>query len=161
MASSAAVPSLMHMLRAKGQLHWDILISNPPYISPRAFVHTTTRSVRNFEPKLALVPPVSDTRPDSCGDVFYPKLLDIADCVLAKLVLFEVADMDQALRVARLAQDRGAWQGIEIWRDEPAAQESPAPSTAVHLDGIRILGRGDGRSVVCWRAEASQWLAHR
>lgn len=36
---------------------WDILISNPPYISPSAYWKTTTRAVRKFEPKLALVPP--------------------------------------------------------------------------------------------------------
>ncbi|EQL32310.1 hypothetical protein BDFG_05538 [Blastomyces dermatitidis ATCC 26199] len=35
-----------------------ILLSNPPYISPAQFTNgTTTRSVRKFEPKLALVPP--------------------------------------------------------------------------------------------------------
>ena len=35
---------------------WDILISNPPYISPKAF-ERTARSVRNWEPLAALVPP--------------------------------------------------------------------------------------------------------
>ncbi|KLJ12045.1 hypothetical protein EMPG_09611 [Blastomyces silverae] len=35
-----------------------ILLSNPPYISPAQFTNgTTARSVRKFEPKLALVPP--------------------------------------------------------------------------------------------------------
>jgi tRNA1(Val) A37 N6-methylase TrmN6 len=30
--------------------NWDIIISNPPYISPAAFAHTTTRSVKRYEP---------------------------------------------------------------------------------------------------------------
>jgi len=34
----------------------DLLVCNPPYISHRGFATQTTRSVRNFEPKLALVP---------------------------------------------------------------------------------------------------------
>ena len=36
---------------------WDILVSNPPYISPSGFAHSTARSVRNYEPRIALVPP--------------------------------------------------------------------------------------------------------
>jgi hypothetical protein len=44
---------------------WDILISNPPYISPTGYWKTTTRSVRGFEPKLALVPPPAARRSDT------------------------------------------------------------------------------------------------
>ncbi|KAI1178533.1 S-adenosyl-L-methionine-dependent methyltransferase [Nemania sp. FL0916] len=36
----------------------DILVSNPPYISQRGFAVDTARSVRHYEPKLALVPPL-------------------------------------------------------------------------------------------------------
>lgn len=157
------ISPVMHLLREKGMLRWDILISNPPYISPRAFVHTTTRSVRNFEPKLALVPPPSEdtTAEDESGDLFYPRLLDIADQVQAKVVLFEVADIDQALRVAQMARKRGMWRGIEIWRDEPAAKHLNSDPIIGDANGFRAFGRGDGRSVVCWRAEASQWLDYR
>ena len=45
----------LHSVSSNGE-RWDILISNPPYISPRAF-HRTSRSVRNWEPIAALVPP--------------------------------------------------------------------------------------------------------
>lgn len=36
---------------------WHIVTCNPPYVSPHAFNTCTARSVRSFEPKLALVPP--------------------------------------------------------------------------------------------------------
>ncbi len=36
---------------------WHVVTCNPPYISQRAFNTCTARSVRNFEPRLALVPP--------------------------------------------------------------------------------------------------------
>lgn len=36
---------------------WHVVTCNPPYISPRAFNTCTARSVRSFEPRLALVPP--------------------------------------------------------------------------------------------------------
>ncbi|OJD11721.1 hypothetical protein AJ78_07557 [Emergomyces pasteurianus Ep9510] len=36
-----------------------VLVSNPPYISPTQFINgTTARSVRKYEPRLALVPPL-------------------------------------------------------------------------------------------------------
>lgn len=160
-ASDSPVTPLMGLLRERGMLHWDILISNPPYISPQAFVHTTTRSVRNFEPKLALVPISTGHAHANSGDLFYPTLLDIADQVNAKVVLFEVADTDQALRVAHMAQGRNSWQGIEIWRDEPSTINLNSEPIIQDEDGFRTLGRGDGRSVVCWRAEACTWLNSR
>src|SRR5690606_11160420 len=58
---------------------WDILVSNPPYVSPSAFWNTTTRSVRGFEPKLALVPPAAGAGTAvEQGDEFYPRLLAFA-----------------------------------------------------------------------------------
>src|SRR5690242_12836643 len=71
---------------------WDVLISNPPYISPSAYWKTTTRSVRGFEPRLALVPPPKAKLDDTQrGDMFYPRLLAYAEEVEAKIVLLEVA----------------------------------------------------------------------
>ncbi|KAJ4336926.1 hypothetical protein N0V95_008475 [Ascochyta clinopodiicola] len=134
---------------------WDILISNPPYISPSAYWKTTTRSVRVFEPKLALVPPPRSNHDDTQqGDVFYPRLLDIANEVEAKIVLLEIADLEQALRVAQLARETRTFDGVEIWRDEPDASPSQ-PTTA---GGVRIYGEGNARSVVCWRGAGASWL---
>jgi methylase of polypeptide subunit release factors len=135
---------------------WDILISNPPYISPLAFRTTTARSVRGFEPRLALVPPSEAGRSDTeQGDAFYPMLLIAARDVEAKIVLLEVADLDQALRVARMAQQMQVFDGIEIWRDQPdQSDESASPST----HDFPIIGQGNGRSVLCWRGRGAAWL---
>ncbi|CCC10082.1 unnamed protein product [Sordaria macrospora k-hell] len=106
---------------------WDILTSNPPYISPSGFLVSTSRSVRNWEPKLALVPPVERVDlhqkhfydhyypdnenllpPSKKGkgvveyeeeDVFYARLLEIARTYRPRRVLMEVGDMEQAKRV--------------------------------------------------------------
>ncbi|KAG5287965.1 S-adenosylmethionine-dependent methyltransferase [Histoplasma ohiense] len=49
-AAAAAEPEINPVI--------TILLSNPPYISPAQFANgTTARSVRRYEPKLALVPP--------------------------------------------------------------------------------------------------------
>ncbi|KAH8712199.1 S-adenosyl-L-methionine-dependent methyltransferase [Phaeosphaeriaceae sp. PMI808] len=136
-------------------LFWDILISNPPYISPSSYWKTTTRSVRGYEPKLALVPPECTKHGDAeQGDMFYPRLLCIAQDIEAKIVLLEVADLDQALRVAQLARTLGIYDGIEIWR------ESPNSRTNENLEeqGISVIGEGNARSVLCWRGVGSVWL---
>ncbi|KAK5146747.1 hypothetical protein LTR04_000979, partial [Oleoguttula sp. CCFEE 6159] len=151
----ALVDVLKSYAKESGEaLGWDVLISNPPYISPSSFNTSTSRSVRVFEPKLALVPPdVSGSTDLNAGDVFYPRLLAIAEEVSAKIVLFEVADLEQADRVANIANSTGLWDGIQIWRDVPA--ETPIELTR---SGVKVLGHGNGRSVFCWRGEAAEWL---
>lgn len=134
---------------------WDILISNPPYISPTAYWKTTTRSVRGFEPKLALVPPSNKSQTDTeQGDAFYPRLIQIARDVEAKIVLLEVADLEQALRVARGAQSLDIFDGIEIWREQPTT----TPDGAQIVDGFSVVGEGNARSVICWRGVGASWL---
>ncbi|KAG9558259.1 modification methylase HemK, partial [Aureobasidium melanogenum] len=141
--------------------HWDILISNPPYISPQAFNNTTQRSVKRYEPRLALVPPPQNnplySKVDQ-GDIFYPRLLQIAQKVEAKIVLFEVADLEQAERVALMAKNQGIWDGIEIWRDYPD-QDDPDAETGemATLEDVKIIGTGNGRSVLAYRGE--NWLS--
>ncbi|KAF2836891.1 S-adenosyl-L-methionine-dependent methyltransferase, partial [Patellaria atrata CBS 101060] len=131
----------------------NILTANPPYISLSSF-RTTPRSVRSFEPRAALVPPSSPTLSDQAqGDRFYPRLLEIADEVGAEVVLVEVADMAQALRVVGMARGRG-WEGLEVWRNEPGAraeEDSGGGGRDCAGDGVVVRGRGDGRSVLCFR----------
>lgn len=138
--------------------HFDVLISNPPYISSSSFLRTTTASVRRYEPKLALVPAQHSAMED--GDAFYPRLLDIASQVQAKVLLFEVADLDQAKRVAEMVLQRAVWDGVEIWRDEPGVSGSKTGEDAVVVDGrdIGVRGEGNGRSVVAWTREGAKWL---
>jgi SAM-dependent methyltransferase len=133
---------------------WDILISNPPYISPSAFWKTTTRSVRGFEPKLALVPPRRVMQTDKeQGDGFYPRLLEIARDVEAKVVLLEIADMEQAFRVAQHARKLDIFDGVEIWREQP-----DATGDAEIEEGFAVVGQGNARSVLCWRDRGTSWL---
>ena len=103
---------------------YDIVISNPPYISPRDFATDTQRSVRNFEPRLALVPPpkahakATALLEDDEGDVFYPRILHIAEATRAKMVLMEVDGMKQAQRAATMTRNLGRWGRVQIWRDD-------------------------------------------
>jgi hypothetical protein len=134
---------------------WDILISNPPYISPSGYWKTTTRSVRGYEPKLALVPPFTIRRDDTQqGDMFYPHLLEVARDVEAKIVLLEVADLEQAHRVARRARSLEIFDGIEIWKDDPSASSD----ASTEEDEFSLVGKGNARSVLCWRGAGSAWL---
>lgn len=155
-----AVFEALQRLRGYGSPpSFDILISNPPYISPKAFYQTTARSVRKFEPRLALVPPEMTAAMDhEIGDNFYPKLLCVADQVCSKLLLFEVADMDQAQRVAGMILERGTWDGVEVWRDEPDKITALKEELQVNGTSVRIRGSGHGRSVFAYRNEASTWL---
>lgn len=149
----------------------DILISNPPYISPKSFNTDTTRSVRNWEPRLALVPrsinsnqelPSLNHEDVPPGDGFYPRLLSIAEKIKAKIVLLETADLDQAIRVASLAIQSSLWDRIEIWRDWPDQGNGVVgePSETVQLRGmtVPIRGEGNGRAVLCWNGEGGKWI---
>lgn len=136
----------------------DVLVCNPPYVSRWAFSHQTARSVRNYEPRIAQVPSVEygggAVRPE---DVFYARLLDIAARLRPRVMLFEVGDLGQALRVAEMALGHqelaglGSTVSVEVWRDWPdAAPEENEETSAKVCDGSRdvcIRGSGHGRSV--------------
>jgi len=137
---------------------WDVIISNPPYISPNSFNNTTSRSVRNYEPKAALVPPqtvaADSVHDDTVGDMFYPRLLKIAHNANAKLVLMEVADMAQATRVVEMVLEKGIWGGCEIWRDEPSSNpRSMGERVVIRGRDVEVKGEGNGRGVLVWRKD--------
>lgn len=141
---------------------WDVLISNPPYISPAQFGNgSTARRVRVYEPKLALIPPVAifydmkelreptpeptldpsietgvdfETGFDTHADTFYPRLITISSLINAKLSIFECGDPQQASRVAELA---GRYPG--------------AMSGSSSLQGSKDNRPGDGYRVEIWR----------
>ncbi|KAE8348251.1 S-adenosyl-L-methionine-dependent methyltransferase [Aspergillus coremiiformis] len=108
------------------QSHCDVLISNPPYISPESFRDgTTSRSVRAFEPKLALVPSL-DTSTIALGienqeDLFYYHIILLSFKLCAKLVVLECGSRSQAGRVATITRALisgyrpNTLVSIEIW----------------------------------------------
>ena len=123
--------------RDEEQWQWpkvDIVISNPPYISPRDYIATTARSVRRWEPKIALVPPsrpfcihpttlnqqtAATVSKREMGDDFYPYICYLAHMFHAKTLLVEVGgDPGQAHRVQEIfAKMWDGKQNTAIWRD--------------------------------------------
>ena len=92
------------------------------------------------------------------GDAFYPKILDVADDVGAKMLLVEVADITQAARVVRLVQERRVWKEVEVWMDWPGecgygARKEGEGKHHLQVGGerIEVKGKGNGRAVFVWR----------
>ncbi|PQE16784.1 family methyltransferase protein [Rutstroemia sp. NJR-2017a BBW] len=132
----------------------DIIISNPPYISPAAFKKETSRSVRNWEPRLALVPEetrsaLSKSKDTSTEkhpeDIFYRRLIRLHRCLKSKILVMEVGDAAQAMRVVALQLATRRLNDIEIWRDWPDGQRAEDEVDHVEVKGHRIEVKGTGR----------------
>ncbi|CAI7629090.1 unnamed protein product [Penicillium glandicola] len=152
--SDSSVPSIESILQTKfpnfGTLDalppdqesgCDLLISNPPYISQREFRNgTTARSVRRFEPKLALVPPYSGSGMEDCmpEDIFYHRILTLAFKLKAKLTVLECGDSHQANRVValhkRLASAESGQFSADVW---PIREQDLADNGFHVTDGSR------------------------
>ncbi|KAG4428310.1 hypothetical protein IFR05_016206 [Cadophora sp. M221] len=148
-------------LKNMGQ--FDIIISNPPYISRDEFNTQTTRSVRNYEPKLALVPS------DRNQDAFYKRLIRLHQIHLSQVLLMEVGDAAQAIRVAEMAFEMNytsyqhtprVTNRVEIWRDDPGYDGVEEVRVMAGRE-IRILGRGKIRAVVLFRETTDRHPAYR
>lgn len=163
-----AVASVWEVLQRDGiNQKWDIIISNPPYISPSDYSPggTTTRSVRRWEPRLALVPQPSQLCASHNvqqpkygnqlhrGDEFYPPLLHLARSVGSKAIVLEVGDGDQAMRVKNFAAQYFIAEPeieMEIWRDDGTVDAA----TSDH--GFNEL-ESECRAVVVWRSSWAKW----
>ncbi|KAH8766250.1 HemK family methyltransferase [Hyaloscypha finlandica] len=158
---------------------YNIIISNPPYISRSSFFSTTSHSVQKYEPRLALVPEASsyagserwiqrymdckamrkgDAELAQDADIFYRQLLRIYDRSSSSILLMEVGDQEQAIRVIRLAvlkKHIGKTNRVEIWRDYPAQEAQPGEEQEVEVEGrvIPVNGAGKMRSVVLFRVK--------
>lgn len=126
---------------------YDVIISNPPYISQSGFNRETTRSVRNWEPKLALVPGSGLPEGDfAAEDVFYDRLLQLYSLHKPKVLVMEVGDEEQAGRVAELAMRvYGVRRGIEIWRDWPGQEAELGEAQEMDISGRKITCKGAGK----------------
>ncbi|KAI8267991.1 hypothetical protein K4K58_006414 [Colletotrichum sp. SAR11_239] len=134
----------------------DVIVSNPPYISSSVWTYGRGQmgySVRKYEPKLALVPGAGLPVYDDCNhaDVFYARLLDVADWLKPKILLFEVGDLEQAIRVVRLVRRKAHTRlaKCELWRDWPdlSPEEDEAPELEMDEEVISVKGSGNVRSV--------------
>lgn len=135
---------------------FDIIISNPPYISPTKFVTETSRSVRNYEPSLALVPPInplSHTQLKDRGicepeDVFYRRLCNFFRKYESKLLVMEVGDEEQARRIVQMAitkfrrKMRRGTVAIEVWRDWPGGKAEVGEDTTMRIEGKDFTTEG-------------------
>lgn len=148
--------------------NWDVIISNPPYISLdvwRSGRGQMGHSVRKFEPALALVPGAHLEPPLGwqSADVFYARLLDIAYRVKPKLLLLEIGDEAQALRVVTnyLSHPLANHSTVELWRDAPDVhgdgdgQQVGINPIANRGYTVPIKGSGNIRSILIRNSEAS------
>ncbi len=168
--------------KGNDKLEIDILTANPPYITPIHFSSShTTRSVRRYEPRLALVPsssssPIPTTArlgrstiisTPSPGDEFYYHILPLAKHLKAGLTVLEVGDTEQAERVVELAErvfikegqvvgepgDPEVW--IEIWFDDGSTKVCLSRDVVdLGLEPNEV----SARAVVVWRQE---WATSR
>jgi HemK-like putative methylase len=142
-------------------LNWDILVSNPPYVSKDVWNHGRGQlgySVRKYEPRLALVPGDNYRIQEGVRheDTFYARLLDVGAMLKTQLLLLEIGDEQQALRVARLFcyHHLAKYGKVELWRDwpdlEPHADEPrnlPLNNELGPAISIPVKGSGNLRAV--------------
>ncbi|KAI7970118.1 hypothetical protein EIK77_001508 [Talaromyces pinophilus] len=130
---------------------WDVLISNPPYISPANLVNgMTSRSVRKYEPIKALVPPVIDSsiwqdwglEHVAREDIFYTTLLSLAYRLHIKVTVLECGDLEQARRVVAMAHALfeqvadSSKQRVYIWNDCYAVNDTDGGARAVVIERL-------------------------
>jgi methylase of polypeptide subunit release factors len=176
--TTTAASYILDALQIPGKdrlLKIDILTANPPYISPVQFSPSsghTARSVRKFEPALALVPastiepppgwPSDITPTTTAGDEFYYHILLLADHLDAGLTVVEVGDTAQADRVLELARKAAALPRgeeersesvLEIWFDDGKTEacagqdtnrlEVDGKSTTMNYEPGKVSGQSD------------------
>ncbi|PHH64945.1 hypothetical protein CDD81_3582 [Ophiocordyceps australis] len=140
---------------------WDILVANPPYVSQRSWLGGNgqlQRSVRKYEPQLALVPGHHLKVPPAWRheDVFYFRLFDVALSLKSSIILLELGDEAQARRVLRhfYKHPLAVASSVELWRDWPDVVSNLGPQDNLDMATqlgqtrtISIKGSGNIRSI--------------
>lgn len=135
----------------------NIIISNPPYISRQEYDTQIPRSVRDWEPELALVPSFSSGSAQHCdvdpADIFYKVLMEMYQNNGRKrsfMLVMEVGDEAQAKRVLGVALKKYAMDksnAVSVWRDSPDVRPS-GDDLVVEGRTIPSEGQGNVRTVV-------------
>lgn len=152
------IPTVEAVLFDQGLPACDLLVSNPPYVSLSDFRDgTTARSVRRFEPKLALVPPSRHGQVLDLGrpeDIFYGRIITLSLKLRARITVLECGDLMQARRVAAIhelvtAEDSEDFS-VEIW---PSSRRDLEENGFHAHDGSRcVIIQRCGRDL-CRRAD--------
>lgn len=145
----------------------DVMISNPPYIAEDVWNHGRGQlglSVKRHEPRLALVPASHLPQAPNglqAEDIFYSRLLDVAETLRPKILLLEIGDHHQARRVVEHCAKHSfsAQADLEVWRDWPDLEPSKGevrhlliPRKGNREDAVRIKGSGNIRSILINRS---------
>lgn len=142
--STVGVEDILTKPDRPGDLSCDLLISNPPYISTSDFRDgTTARSVRLFEPRLALVPSRTASlrnERDRPEDVFYRRLLSLSFKLRPKVTVLEMGDLAQARRVVEIYHELSTHHihdmSVSIW---PSTEQELAATGFHPHDGSRCV----------------------
>lgn len=157
-------------IHALASRRWDILVSNPPYVSEQVWNGGHGQlgySVRKHEPRLALVP--GNHLALSGGwkreDVFYARLLDVAALLRPGTVLLELGDEAQARRILARLYHHSFARGstVELWRDDPEMTPASVEDTRLGVAtesgqawAVPVKGRGRIRCIYIERAASLQ-----
>jgi methylase of polypeptide subunit release factors len=143
--------------------HFDIIISNPPYVSASEYLSpVVTRSVRNWEPKNALMPNSNmDIRWPKvlAGNIFYRQLLEFHGSpspgkLSSNVLIMEVGSKVQAIGVIMMVHELyGNSKYIELWCDHHSSHDSRQSYTRIFETVYPSRGEGSIRAVVIYDLE--------
>jgi HemK-like putative methylase len=148
---------------------FDLIISNPPYIPSHIYRSSeVSRSVRHYEPRLALEASRGNPADLRHGLEFYARIHACAKRHNAKLVVSEIGQADQVAGVANkwqaLNRHSPFWETFQVWHDNTLGYDKSTEDVRRCQFHRRereyfAIGKGLPRVTVAARAEGLSWLA--